>query len=46
MRGVPIADIIDIDEAFFFWSIRIEGMGRHHPVYAVVRMVCMEEGRR
>jgi hypothetical protein len=44
MRGVPISDIIDIDEAYFFLDIWIKGTARLFCANAAVRMVCKERG--
>ncbi len=46
MRGVSLEDIVDVDELVSCLSIRIKGTTRLFCVYAAVRIVCMEKGRR
>ncbi len=46
MRGVPILDIIDINEAGFFWSTLIGDLGRQFRSYDAMTTVSMEKGRR
>ena len=46
MRGVPIADIIDIDEAGFFLEHSDRKFGKTISSLRCSRMVCTDMGRR